>query len=170
MSKGPIRRAQLIAPFGPATMTIMPDGTSLMGAGVDHWYEHEDGSAGVDVAEYMVEEWRLQHLLNVGHFRLPPDYRAPWRFGAATTPNRDLTIPHLRFPQFHFCVRCKRLSKVSLFVRGRLKCTHCQGEGRLAFMPKFLSSRCVSTGTCVTSRGVSGCTTVAIPTAPCSCT
>ena len=84
MPKGPIRRAQLISPFGVGSMVVVRDGTSVMTAGLDHWYEREDGetdSRDIDIEEYKFDEWRLQRLLRVSHFRLPPDYRSRRRAG-----------------------------------------------------------------------------------------
>ncbi len=125
MPKGPIRRAQLIAPFGVGGITVVRDGTSLVGAGLDHWYERESGdAAGLNVEEYRIEEWRLQERLQVDHFRLPPDYRMPHRGGQ--TPNAGLTAPFLRFPQWHFCPVCKLLKSQPLVLRGRPKCPECE--------------------------------------------
>lgn len=125
----PIRRAQLIAPFGAGALTVLRGGTSVISCGLDHWYEREDRSEADDVEEYRCEEWRLQHLLGVSHFRLPPDYRRP-RPGEST-PNAGLTVPFLRFPQWHFCPVCKRLDQHPLVERGRggrIKCRECEGR------------------------------------------
>ncbi len=72
---GPVRRAQLIAPFGVGAMSTVPGGTSLIVAGLDYWYKNRDGSDISDLEEFKFEEWRLQELLGVSHLRLPPDYR-----------------------------------------------------------------------------------------------
>jgi hypothetical protein len=74
MPKGPIRRAQLIAPFGTGAMVVVRDGISLIAAGLDHWYEPEGGDIRKDQVsqrEFILEEWRLQQLLGVDHFMLP---------------------------------------------------------------------------------------------------
>lgn len=123
----PIRRSQLIAPFGVGAMVVVEGGVGLLTAGLDHWYKREDGTGGVIEDEYIIEEWRMQRLLQVDHFRLPPDYRAPWRYDSST-PNVDLTIPFLRFPRWHFCPRCDRLYKRPLSERGRPKCQECNKD------------------------------------------
>lgn len=137
MPKGPIRRAQLIAPFGVGAMLIVRDGTSLITCGLDHWYEKEDDPEGVpiDPAEYIFDEWRLQQQLRVNHFRLPPDYRESRRFGERV-PNFRLTVPFLRFPQWHFCpdLRCKRLYEVSMTARDRIKCEECFSNKRTRYL------------------------------------
>lgn len=124
MSNGPVRRAQLIAPFGVGAMTVVRDGLSLITAGLDHWYRREDGNTA-DYREFRVDEWRLSRQLGVNHFRQPPDYRTPRQ----DVPNPGLTIPFLRFPQWHSCPRCGRLKKLPLVTKGKLPCAACQSEG-----------------------------------------
>lgn len=130
MTRGPIRRAQLIAPFGVGAMVVVRDGTSLICCGLDHWYKrdgHQDDSRDLDLDEFRVEEWRLQNRLKVSHFRLPPDYRI--RKYREEIPNSDLKVPFLRFPQWHFCPFCNYLFKLPLSRRGRVKCRKCESKG-----------------------------------------
>jgi hypothetical protein len=124
MAKNPVRRSQLIAPFGVGAMIVIQGGIGLLTAGLDHWYKREDGTADVVEDEYIIEEWRLQRLLRVDHFRLPPDYREPWRYDSST-PNIGLTVPFLRFPRWHFCPWCGRLDERPLSEKGRPKCPEC---------------------------------------------
>ena len=66
MPKGPIRRAQLIAPFGVGSMVVVRDGTSLVVAGLDHWFEAEAEQIDpnqIRYQEFVIGEWRLQRLL-----------------------------------------------------------------------------------------------------------
>jgi hypothetical protein len=134
MAKNPIRRSQLIAPFGVGAMVVVQGGIGLLTAGLDHWFEREDGGADADEDEYIVEEWRLQKLLGVEHFRLPPDYREPWRFDGSV-PNVGLTVPFHRFPRWHFCPRCGRLYERPLSERGRSKCQDPNCSGYLFQVP-----------------------------------
>lgn len=127
MAKNPVRRSQLIAPFGVGAMIVVQGGVGLLTAGLDHWYKREDGTGGVVEDEYIIEEWRLQRLLRVDHFRLPPDHREPWRYDSST-PNIGLTIPFLRFPRWHFCPWCDRLDERPLSERGRPKCPDCDKD------------------------------------------
>lgn len=131
MPSGPVRRAQLIAPFGVGAMSVMKGGVSLMTAGLDHWYEREPGphqDVRVDPDEFIIQEWRLERALHVGHFRTPPDFRKRRGFGVAI-PNSFLTVPFVRFPQWHFCPRCRRLEKVAATHRARVICPECREEG-----------------------------------------
>jgi hypothetical protein len=117
-------------------MMVAPDGVSLMTAGLDHWYKREDSggdSRDVDVQEFMVEEWRLERALGVTHFRLPPDFRI-WRF-PDPPPNVYLTVPALRFPRWHFCPGCHRLTELPLARRGRVRCTTVGCRRLLAQVP-----------------------------------
>lgn len=137
MPRGPLRRAQLVAPFGVGAMVVVRDGTSVVCAGLDGWYRREDGddpSKPIDIDEYKLEEWRLQNQLNVSHFRLPPDYRE--RGSSGKIPNFMLTVPFLRFPQWHFCPSrgCKRLYRFPLSMRERKKCDDCAGKKRTRYV------------------------------------
>lgn len=136
MPKGPIRRAQLIVPFGVGAMVVVRDGTCLISAGLDHWFEseyEEAGGASVDRDEYRTEEWRLSRVLGVDHFMLPPDYRTRRRH--EEVPNVSLTVPFLRFPQWHFCPSCYSLHKRPLSVRHKnIKCPNCERKRRTNYL------------------------------------
>ena len=41
MSTGSMRRAQLVTPFGVGAMSVLVNGTSVITAGLDHWYPRE---------------------------------------------------------------------------------------------------------------------------------
>jgi len=126
-AKGPIRRAQLVAPLGVGGITVARDGTSLIAAGLDHWFKRESGTGdNIDLDDYQIEEWRLQGQLQVEHFRLAPDYRKGGQWGGGQIPNTELTIPFLRFPQWHVCPKCKRLERAPLTLRARFFCPDCE--------------------------------------------
>jgi hypothetical protein len=131
MSRAPVRRSHLVSPFGTGSLLVAPDGTSMIAAGLDHWFAHDDGRE-LDDAEFRIEEWRLQRRLGVSHFRLPPDYRR--RRPGQDVPNTGLTIPFLRFPRWHFCPGCKRLSRLRMETRGRQICNFCKDENRTRFL------------------------------------
>lgn len=109
-------------------MIVTRDGLSLITAGLDAWFRREGGGSGLDESEFRVEEWRLQRLLNVDHFRLPPDYRSAG-FGEPV-PNSELTVPFLRFPQWHYCPKCGLLKKLPLTARGKQHCPGCEAKGK----------------------------------------
>lgn len=113
-------------------MITVPNGTSMLAAGLDHWYERDgdDDSRDLDLNEFRVEEWRLERLLHVNHFREPPDYRLPEP--GQHVPNVKLSVPFVRFPLWHFCWRCNRLTDLEPATKGRQKCPHCLRDGKRA--------------------------------------
>ena len=128
-AKYPIRRSQLIAPFGVGAMTVAKGGASLICAGLDFWYRREnENDKGIDEDEFKIEEYRLEKLLQVNHFRLPPDFRQPRK--NMTVPNTDLGVPFLRFPQWHVCSRCNRMKFVPLSKSGIPFCEPCRNDER----------------------------------------
>ncbi|PRB76092.1 hypothetical protein CQ012_10600 [Arthrobacter sp. MYb214] len=120
MSSGSIRRAQLVAPFGVGALSVLVDGTSVITAGLDHWYE-SSGSTPVDINEYEAHDWRLEARLKVNSFRLPADYRRSKP--SETDRNVKLSVPVLRFPRWCYCMYCKRLELSTLTMQHPTKCT-----------------------------------------------
>lgn len=103
-----IRQSQLISPWGVGAMIDFPGSESLMVCGLDLWkYSDFEGTG----SEFKVTEERLQKRLSMNHFRLPPDFRS----ASESTVNPNLTIPSVRFPEWHFCEWCGAMKKLSLF-------------------------------------------------------
>lgn len=136
---GPLRRSQAIAPFGVGSLVVNKDGVSLVVCGLDNWFrteEHGRDGGRIDEDEYRVEEWRLGARLGVKEFRLPPDYRTSFaRFAPSNEPNHNLTVPVLRFPQWHVCQRssCGKMRKLPLETRKIPQCKdvnegQCRGQ------------------------------------------
>jgi len=134
MPRGPVRRGQLIAPFGVGAMLVTRDGTGLITAGLDHWYKREsdDPTKETQIEEFKFQEWRLQELLKVDHFRVPPDYRRRRR--GQDIPNTGLTIPFLRFPRWQYCPFCGLMYESTLFERSRAKCQQCLIKDKTRYM------------------------------------
>lgn len=126
MTRAPVRRSQMIAPFGVGAMLVSPDGVSMIAGGLDHWYERETGERA-EPEEFRIQEWRLQMELDVDSFRLPPDFRRPR--SNVSTPNALLKVPFLRFPLWHVCPRCSRLDCRGLTEKNRILCRHCLSDG-----------------------------------------
>lgn len=127
MSTGNIRRAQLVSPFGVGAMSVLVNGTSVITAGLDHWYQ-VDNPATLALEEYVEHDWRLEARLAIREFRLPPDYRYS---GAATDQrNVKLTVPVLRFPRWSFCMYCKRLKLSTLTMQQQEICPDKEHDGR----------------------------------------
>ena len=111
----PIRRGQLITPFGVGALVNFPGDESLMTAGLDEWaYADEECPR-----DWLVKEERLQSRLDVTHFRLPPDYREQGR--EVEFPNQH--IPFVRFPRWHYCPILGAMEQLTLFGdRSRCPC------------------------------------------------
>ena len=103
----PIRRTQLISPFGVGAIVAFPGDESLMTAGLDEW-PHATRSCPHD---WKVREERLEQRLRVRHFRLPPDYREP----GAGIQHPNQYIPFVRFPRWHYCPLRGAMEHLSLF-------------------------------------------------------
>ena len=124
-AKKPIRRSQLISPWGVGQMINFPKDESLMVVGLDMWEEKFRTVAELD--EFKVTEERLAKRLGVKEFRLPPDFRDP---GPGVT-NPSLKIPFVRFPRWHYCTRCGHMEKVSIYDSQKPTCSGISfGSGR----------------------------------------
>lgn len=124
-AKKPIRRSQLISPWGVGQMVNFPKDESLMVLGLDMWEEKFRTISELD--EFKVTEERLAKRLGVRDFRLPPDFRDP---GQGVT-NPSLKIPFIRFPRWHYCTRCGHMEKVSIYDSHKPTCTGVSfGSGR----------------------------------------
>ena len=72
-AKRPIRRSQLISPWGVGQMINFPEDESLMVVGLDMWEEKFRTITELD--EFKIQEPRLAKRLRVKEFRLPFDFR-----------------------------------------------------------------------------------------------
>ncbi|NLE80720.1 MAG: DUF1998 domain-containing protein [Rhodococcus sp.] len=132
MTSGRIRRAQLVSPFGVGAMSMLVDGTSVITAGLDHWFPK--GNTDLALEDFTVHDWRLEARLNVKEFRLPPD----WRTGSDKDHrNARLSVPVLRFPGYAFCMYCKRLKKVPLSFQEVVRCEDLAHSGRKGKGPRM---------------------------------
>ncbi|MBL7067660.1 MAG: DUF1998 domain-containing protein [Candidatus Marinimicrobia bacterium] len=114
--KKPIRRNQLISPWGIGSICNFPGDETLMVAGLDAWKEVYQQAFNPD--EFIVREERLAKRLGVHNFRLPPDYR---KAGIGVL-NSNLKIPFVRFPLWHYCPRCGAMEKMSIYKNTPQKC------------------------------------------------
>lgn len=134
MSNIPIRRSQVITPFGPGAIAVSKDGVSMLMGGLDKWYiSNGTGEKSKHLSEFEVEEKRLKKILNVESLRLPPDYRPGYK-GDKNTPNQDLQLPMLRFPRWHYCQYCKKLKRLQYTEKKPAKC-NCERNGEMIQVP-----------------------------------
>ena len=114
-----LRREQLITPFGVGAMTVLPDGTSIIVGGTDHWFPNDGGTLKSDCE---IDDWRLSSRLGVKHLYSPPTVKTGdgQRFVKGRQP--DPKIPVLRFPTWYFCKYCRRMESRELDFFGPLRC------------------------------------------------
>lgn len=112
----PVRRSQLISPFGIGSMVDFPRDESLMPAGLDAW----PGAKEECPAEsgWLIREERLEARLNVRCFRLPPDHRDP----DSGTQFANQNVPFVRFPRWHYCHHCGGMEQLALFSSTQERC------------------------------------------------
>lgn len=116
----PVRRGQLISPFGVGSMNDFRNDEALMCAGLDNWFRSPPE------ASLRIQEERLSARLGCDFFVKPPEFS-----DAEGGPKQ--MIPHVRFPLWHYCPQpnCFRMRKGTLFG-GHPVCdnTNCIREGR----------------------------------------
>ena len=84
----PVRVSQLIRPFGVGAVREYPNAGSMITAGLDFWYSPTSPYQQATIEEFWrqtkraqnprqfrIQEERLQRLLNVEYFLVPPDWR-----------------------------------------------------------------------------------------------
>lgn len=127
IAKIPLRRAELISPMGVGAICTNSKGVNMMTGALDKWYSM---SSKTSVSEYIFHESRLQRILNVREFRLPPDYRSDnfkRRFG--NSENTENEIPMLRFPTWHYCNKCRKMERYSFaYLDNKIECPHCKNK------------------------------------------
>src|SRR5665648_30513 len=101
----PIRRTQLISPWGVGSIVPFPEDESLMIAGLDMW------TFGNNKAEFVIKDERLEKRLGVKELRRPPDFRDP----DTDRTNPLIRIPAVRFPRWQYCPFCGTMSKSSYY-------------------------------------------------------
>ena len=106
----PIRRGQLISPWGVGSMVNFPGDETLMVCGLDAW-ENIFQNASDGYKEFEIREERLERRLGVSSFRFPPDYREP----GSGIKNPSLKIPFIRFPRWHYCPKCGAMEQLQIY-------------------------------------------------------
>lgn len=118
----PIRRSQLISPFGIGAMVDFPKDESLMPAGLDAWPRAKEECP--PESGWLIREERLEARLSrpgqpITHFRMPPDHREP--DGGAQFANQN--VPFVRFPRWQYCHHCGGMELLSPFSSTRQRCS-----------------------------------------------
>jgi hypothetical protein len=126
-----LRREQLISPFGVGALTVLPDGTSLIVAGLDHWFSGKSAQFKND-CELM--DWRLAKRLGVEQLFSPPSINLS--SDSQGSMNKYVPrVPTLRFPTWYFCRICRKMKQMALDFVGPLRCDDSYHVGRASKPP-----------------------------------
>lgn len=118
--KRPVRRSQLICPFGVGAIVDFRGPESLMTAGLDAWPQAKESQD--ECPDLVILEERLQARLGKSHFRLPPHFDDD-------ANEIDELIPVVRFPSWHYCPDCSVMRHTNLY-ESRSKCTSVKCQKR----------------------------------------
>ena len=121
----PLRRSQLVGTNGPGSLVISPEGEMAIVGALDYWFTG-DSSKEENRIEFEIFEPRLRTFLGVHKLYTPPDYRQ----STLDVPNKNQTIPLLRFPLWHYCPFCKSMEKFGSNVESSRKFCHTCSENR----------------------------------------
>jgi len=121
MRLNPIRRSQLVAPFGPGALHVLEGGVAVVTGGLDDWFKDRRGNPA-DAQEILkgpllVNEPRLEGPLRVSHFRL-----APGPENRSDSGDPELVTPVFRFPTWYVCSRCSAIRRGKLTQWGYRMC------------------------------------------------
>lgn len=121
MRLNPIRRSQLVSPFGPGAMHVLQGGVAVVTGGLDNWFQDRNGNPTTQEAivgsPLYVREPRLEAQLGVSHFRLAP---GPENRADSAAP--ELLTPVYRFPTWFVCPVCNQMTREHLHTDGHRTC------------------------------------------------
>lgn len=106
MSNRFTRRSQSVVPFGVGSIVELED-DAVMAAGLESWPREAE----------QIRDERLATRLGVEYFRVPPP-----KPDSNGIPGRMAPMPYVRFPQWHFCPRCRFLTKADLYAQKPPRC------------------------------------------------
>lgn len=130
------RKSQGVVPFGVGAVIDFAE-ESLMAAGLDAWPIEWADAAG-KVATYetcRVVDGRLAARLTselgrrIDFFLTPNEAPDIANFSVAARPERQ-EMPFVRFPQWYFCPRCRKLKKLAWNAKSKSELLRCDNTGR----------------------------------------
>lgn len=136
-----IRSGQLLSPFGIGQLVNFPGDESLMICGLDAWdkvlvdRESAAGKNNIDRRRLTIREARLERLLDVSEFRKP----FPYADSNGTGINEKLMIPAVRFPGWHYCIKCHKMRRIPLQQPDK---PVCGGDCRGTMLPVRFIAAC----------------------------
>lgn len=125
--EGPIRRTQLIAPFGPGALYVLPSGFSVICSGLDFWFQYVNDE---QKKKLVCNDLRLTQLLNCDKLYLPPGY--------SRYRDKSSTIPVTIFPKWYYCNFCGRM-EFNNRINPKYTCSDplrkAKGKGKMVQVP-----------------------------------
>lgn len=122
MRLNPLRRSQLVAPFGPGALHILEGGVAVLTGGLDDWFKDRKGTPAehdeIIKGKLIIHEPRLEELLGVSHFRVAP---GPENRNNSDDP--ELVTPVYRFPTWFVCGKCLCMKRATLNSDGFITCS-----------------------------------------------
>jgi hypothetical protein len=119
----------MISPFGVGAISDFRGDESLMCAGLDEWFGQDS-----DIPTYLkLEEPRLERRLGKQFFVKPPEEEGE--------DGRRRRIPFVRFPQWHYCPFCFRMSRAT-YYQDQPRCTVCKPERPRRMIPVRIVAVC----------------------------
>lgn len=128
-----IRQGQLINTFSIGQIIPFPNNESLMLCSMEQWdrevQNRKAQGANIEEGEFNITDAkRLQKLLNVKYFKKPFPFKSNRE---SSTVNRELYLPAVRFPGWHYCTNneCRRMQYLGItFEDDELSCTMCDSS------------------------------------------
>jgi hypothetical protein len=121
MRLNPLRRSQLVTPFGPGAIHVLEGGVAVVTGSLDEWFRDRRGNPADEEDLKKLPLWlrepRLEANLGVSHFRM-----APGPEDREDANELELTTPVYRFPTWYVCPRCSAMKKADLNRDGYLTC------------------------------------------------
>jgi hypothetical protein len=121
MRLNPLRRSQLVTPFGPGAIHVLEGGVAVVTGALDEWFRDRKGNHADEEDLKKLPLWlrepRLEASLGVSHFRM-----APGPEDREDANELELTTPVYRFPTWYVCPRCSAMKKADLNRDGYLTC------------------------------------------------
>lgn len=137
MRRLPIRRSQLVGMAGPGSLVVSPEGETAIVGALDYWFT-KNSLEETNRSEFEIIEPRLKNFMGVKKLYTPPDYRK----SIENEGNVNITIPLLRFPNWHFCPFCKTMNKLNYNSESSRKyCETCESTKEMKQVPFIVACK-----------------------------
>ena len=143
--KHPVRRSQVVSPFGTGNISTTVSGRSVIVSGTENFFKRDQDYVVDDdhlrIADFKIHDWRLEKELNVTHFRTPPTWK-----NKKNESNNKLRVPVLNFPLYFKCnnYSCNGLYKVKPHDVDAVECKQCNSRRANGFRTSVAQVRFIT--------------------------